>query len=195
MEIKKENAIVAYNAANEDTKKVLLSLLPELEEEIRPKDITERVKTFEDACRELGGSHLFVLHYRANFNEDGCWTDKVHVSDLEAFLKLRIICAALNEGWEPQFTKGEKRWYPWFTLWTKEEQLYMSDEWKAARHFITIDGYTGDYVGLAYALLICSPLPTSAYFSSRLCLKSEALATYCGKQFISLWADFNLIRK
>ena len=54
MEIKKENALAAYSAANEDTKKVLLSLLPELKEEIRSKDITKRVKTFEDACRELG---------------------------------------------------------------------------------------------------------------------------------------------
>lgn len=189
MEIKKENAIVAYNAANEDTRKVLLSLLPELEEEIRHKNITERVKTFEDACRELGVGHPFVCAYYCFDDIDEC------NNDIAAFLKLRIICAALNEGWEPQFTKNEERWYPWFTLWTKEEQLDMSDEWKAARHFITIDGYTGDYVGLAYALLICSPLPTSVYFSSRLCLKSEALATYCGKQFISLWADFNLIRK
>ena len=98
MEIKKENALAAYNAADENTKKVLLSLLPELKEAIKPKDITERVKTFEDACRELGNSHPLVLHYRANFNADGCWTDKVHASDFEAFLKLRIVCAALNEG-------------------------------------------------------------------------------------------------
>ena len=63
MEIKKENAIAAYSAANEDTKKVLLSLLPELEEAVRPKDITKRVKTFEDACCELGNEHPFILAY------------------------------------------------------------------------------------------------------------------------------------
>lgn len=63
MEIKKENAIAAYNAADQSTKKVLLSLLPELKEEIRSNDITKRVKTFEDACRELGNKHPFVLAY------------------------------------------------------------------------------------------------------------------------------------
>ena len=38
-------------------------------------------------------------------------------------------------------------------------------------------------------------LTTSAVFDSRLCFKSEALATYCGQQFIKLWADFNMIKK
>lgn len=40
-----------------------------------------------------------------------------------------------------------------------------------------------------------APSNTRANIGSRLCLKSEALATYCGKQFIRLWADFNLIIK
>lgn len=195
MEIKKENAIAAYNAADENTKKVFLSLLPELEEAIKPKDITERVKTFEDACRELGENHLFVLHYRFNHSKDSCWTDKVHASDLEAFLKLRIICAALNEGWEPQFTEDEWRWYPCFTLWTEEELSEKSDEWKADRHLISTGDYSGDYAGFAYADSSDAPSDSYPNVSSRLCLKSEALATYCGKQFISLWADFNLIRK
>lgn len=38
MEIKKKNAIVAYNAADENTKKLLLSLLPELEEVVQGKN-------------------------------------------------------------------------------------------------------------------------------------------------------------
>ena len=195
MEIKKENAIAAYNAADENTKKVLLSLLPELEEAIKPKDITERVKTFEDACRELGENHPFVLHYRFNHSKDSCWTDKVHASDLEAFLKLRIVCAALNEGWKPQFTENEWRWYPWFTLWTEEELSEKSDEWKAHRHVISTCDYAGYYAGFACARSSYAPSGITANIDSHLCLKSEALATYCGKQFIELWADFNLIRK
>ena len=195
MEIKKENAIAAYNAADESTKQVFLSLLPELREAIKPKDITERVKTFEDACRELGENHLFVLHYRFNHSKDSCWTDKAHASDFEAFLKLRIVCAALNEGWEPQFTEGEERWYPWFTLLSGEELPRMIDEWKADRHLISIDDYSGDFAGLAFEVSHYAPLNTAARIGSRLCLKSRNLADYCGKQFISLWADFNLIRK
>ena len=30
----------------------------------KPKDITERIKTFEDACNELGEEHQYVKAYR-----------------------------------------------------------------------------------------------------------------------------------
>lgn len=195
MEIKKEDAIAAYNAADENTKKVLLTLLPELNETVNRKDITERVKTFEDAVEVLGKDHPLVLHYSFNFNEEGDWNDDGYMNDFEAYLKLRIICAALNEGWEPEFTRGEKRWYPWFTLWTEEELSHMSAEWKADRHLISIDDYSDGYEGFASADSSYIPSITDSTLGSRLCLKSEALATYCGKQFINLWADFNLIRK
>lgn len=110
-------------------------------------------------------------------------------------MKLRIIAAALNEGWEPQFTEDEWRWYPWFTLWTEEELSEKSEEWKADRHLISTGDYSGDFAGFAYAYSTNAPSYTSAAVGSRLCFKSEALATYCGKQFISLWADFNMIKK
>ena len=81
---------------------------------IEPVDVRERVKTFEDACRELGEHHPFVKE----FNDICCDIrpmDKGGLTkDLFAYLRLRIIMAALNEGWEPQFTKDETRYYPWF---------------------------------------------------------------------------------
>ena len=110
-------------------------------------------------------------------------------------MKLRIIAAALDEGWKPQFTEDEWRWYPWFTLWTEEELSEKSDEWKADRHLISTGDYSGSLAGFASAYSHCAPSLTHANFGSRLCFKSEALATYCGKQFISLWADFNMIKK
>ena len=191
MEIKKENAIAAYNAADENTKQVLLSLLPELEEAIKPKDITERVKTFEDACRELGENHPFIMQYRYNYNRTSFWGCNTEATDLGAFLKLRIICAALNEGWEPQFTENEERWYPWFTLWKGKELSEKSVEWKAGRHLVS----TCDYVGYTFAYSCHAPSDAAGNLGSYLCLKSEVLATYCGKQFVGLWAGFNLIRK
>ena len=55
MEIKKENVLAAYETARkagaDSTMKVLEALFGE--DTFKPKDITERVKTFEDACREL----------------------------------------------------------------------------------------------------------------------------------------------
>lgn len=197
MEIKIENAKAALKTADESVKKVLLALLPELKETEAQTDanrpITERVKTFEDACRELGEDHLFVLAYQNTNLRDPEVAEENR--DILAYMKLRIIAAALNEGWEPQFTEDEWRWYPWFTLWTEEELSEKSDEWKADRHLISTGDYSGDYAGFADAYSLSAPSYTNSNFVSRLCFKSEALATYCGKQFISLWADFNLIKK
>lgn len=197
MEIKIENAKAALKTADESVKKVLLALLPELKETEAQTDanrpITERVKIFEDACRELGEDHPFVLAYQNTNLRDPEVAEENR--DILAYMKLRIIAAALNEGWEPQFTEDEWRWYPWFTLWTEEELSEKSDEWKADRHLISTGDYSGDYAGFAAAYSSDAPSDTLANFGSRLCFKSEALATYCGKQFISLWADFNLIKK
>lgn len=188
MEIKIENAKAALKTADESVKKVLLALLPELKETeaqtAANRPITERVKTFEDACRETG---VDPERYEDKFADAP--------ADVIAFLKLRVITAALNEGWEPQFTEDEWRWYPWFTLWTEEELSEKSEEWKADRHLISTGDYSGDFAGFAFAGSGGAPSHTSSNVGSRLCFKSEALATYCGKQFISLWADFNLIKK
>ena len=163
------------------------------EETFKPKDIMERVKTFEDACRELGEDHPFVRSYNGYANN--IHENNKNDTDILAYLKLRIICAALNEGWEPQFTEDEWRYYPWFTLWTEDELSEKSDEWKTDRHLISTGEYQTDYAGLVYAVSSYAPSFTYANVGSRLCLKSDTLAVYCGKQFINIWADFCLIRK
>ena len=156
------------------------------EDTFKPKDIMERVKTFEDACHELG------------IEPDKWLQDKAELGfepDVIAYMKLRIICKALNEGWEPQFTEDEWRYYPWFTLWTEDELSEKSDEWKTDRHLISTGEYQTDYAGLVFAYSHDAPSNTYAPIGSRLCLKSDTLAVYCGKQFINIWADFCLIRK
>ena len=158
------------------------------------KDITERIKTFEDACEKLGNEHPFVRAYKgyANYISEENKNDV----DIIAYLKLRIIVAALNEGWKPKFTEDEQRWYPWHYLWTESELAKKSDNWKADRHLIMIGNkYQSEYAGLTFAHSDYAPSATYTYFGSRLCLKSEALATYCGKQFIDLWAAFLLTPK
>ena len=198
MEIKIENAKAAFNTADESVKKVILALLPELKETeaqtAANRPITERVKTFEDACRELGTDHPFVLAYQNTNLRDPEVAEENR--DILAYMKLRIIAAALNEGWQPEFTEDEWRWYPWFCLWTEEELSEKDDEWKADHALISTEDYSGgSFAGFACAGSNYAPSDTYAYIGSRLCFKSEALATYCGKQFISLWADFNLIKK
>lgn len=183
--ISESDVFDAYKNGTQEVKKLLEKLFGE--DTFKPKDITERVKTFEDACIELGRENCLVQDYLST-------TDKTS-SDLLAYIKLRIICAALNEGWKPQFTENEKRYHPWFILWTKDELLDKSDEWKTTRHLISTDKYQTDYVGFTFADADYVPSPTYTYVGSCLCLKSATLARYCGKQFIDLWVDFSLIRE
>lgn len=117
------------------------------EDTFKPKDITERVKTFEDACRELGEEHPFVSAYTA-------WIKHEEFDDQEdilAYMKLRIICAALNEGWEPQFTEDEWRYYPWYWLYTQKEIKDMDEDEKTDRRLMSTGDYQTGYAGLAYA--------------------------------------------
>lgn len=61
-----------------------------------PKDIKDRVKTFEDAISILGNDNQAVIDYYVIAN-------KTCTEDILAFGKLRVIVEALNEGWKPTF--------------------------------------------------------------------------------------------
>lgn len=168
----------------------VLTLVDETPKDNRP--VTERIKTFHDAYCELGNEHPFVISYEKYVN-----TASGEEADVIAYLKLRIIAAALNEGWEPKFTEDETRYYPWFTLWTEEELAQKSEEWKK-EHSLWLfggDSYYGSACGLAYSHSALAWSSSYAGISARLAVKSEELAVYFGKQFIEIWADYVLIRK
>lgn len=157
------------------------------------RPITERVKTFEDALEVLGDGHIFVQQWWACAN--GMENECRYNADLYAYLKLRIITAALNEGWEPRFTEGEWRHYPWFILYTQKEWNELNEETKKCGVLFGGDAGNGAYAGFVAALSSNAPSPAYASFGARLCFKSEELAKYAGRQFADLYADFYLIRK
>ena len=178
--IQKENVLRAYQQATLEQKALLENIFGK--DMFQVKDIRERVKTFEDAMLVLGENHPLVIQYKEiydNFLENGA----DGVKDIVAYLKLRIISAALNEVWKPLFTEYEERWYPWFNLWTKEELKDKSDEWKA-------DNKLWLFGGSVFAFTYAVWSPDDAQTSARLAVKSEELAEYFGKQFIDIWADF-----
>lgn len=189
MEIKKENLVAAYNTADESGKKMLQALFPEAQFETPQtadnRPVTERIKTFADAAKAVG------------INDPEDWEDGY--SDVEpdilAYFKLRIIVQALNEGWKPQFTTEEWRYYPWFWLYTEQEIEDMDEDEKNDRRMMNTGDYVTDYAGFACAGSGDVPSDTYASIGSRLCLKTPELATYCGKQFIGIWADYLLTRK
>ena len=162
----------------------VLTLVDESQKDNRP--VTERIKTFEDACEELGAEHPLVK----------LWTDYPYIGlnsqseDVVAYMKLRIICAALNEGWKPQFTKDECRYFPWFVLYTQEEIDGMNEDEKSRvvyRSYNSAFALGGVVCANAYHVASFA----SACIGSRLAFKSRELAIYAGKQFIELYADLN----
>jgi len=153
------------------------------------RPITERVKTFEDACKELGEDHKLVKQFKAI--EDAIAED----TEATAYFKLGIITAALNEGWEPDFTNDkEYRYFPYLCLWTKEELEQKTDKWKDERNLQLWRGggasYSGAYCGLAVAYSDDAWSTADADRSARLAHKTEKLAIYSGKQFTELWANY-----
>lgn len=159
------------------------------EKDNRP--VTERIKTFEDACNELGEDHPMVSVYdalvtRANGEQSLAeWMGK----DVVAFLKLRIITEALNEGWHPKFTEDEYRYYPWFYIYTKEEYDNFSEEEK--RRCVGRASSNADaHGGLVYSSAHNASSYSNASSGVRLAFSTRELAEYAGKQFIGIWADF-----
>lgn len=67
--------------------------------------ITDRVKTYEDACRELSMNPL---------DENKLMKLGLTKHDI-AYQKLVTIAKSLNEGWVPNVCDNSVyRWYPWF---------------------------------------------------------------------------------
>lgn len=148
--------------------------------------VMKRVKTFEDACNELGNEHPYVIQYKEiyeSFLEGG---NKKDIGDLVAYMKLRIVAAALNEGWKPKYTEEEYRWYPWFNLYTKEEVSQMSEEEKNSKKLLILRGECS-MVGVSCSYSGSSDAPFSVPCHS---YKTEELAIYAGQQFIGIYAEF-----
>lgn len=194
--IEKNNLLDAYKNGNADNKKMLENLFGK--EMFRPKNIMERVKTYEDACEVLGISpvlnspNLCICEKHEStgeMHEHFSFRQAIDKHAL-AYLKLCVITAALNEGWTPQFTKDEYRYYPWFWLYTKEEIAKMNKEER--KKVVLFGGMAtyGAHAGFAFAYTHSAPSNTSASVGSRLCFKSSALAKYAGEQFAEIYFAF-----
>lgn len=200
MEIQEKNVILAYSEAEDSGKKLLRTLFPSIDFDAatqpETRSIIERVTTFDEAVEELSRRASDGDELASQLLND--W-EQLHESatpDLVAYIKLRIVCAALNEGWEPEFTEDEERWYQWHYLWTQGEIDRMSDEEKQQRALIGVDNYRQDgWAGFAYSTSDAAPSYSYSDVGSRLCLKDEKTARHAATAFISLWADFKLIRK
>ena len=113
--------------------------------------------------------------------------------DVQAMIKLRIVCAAYNEltidelDQFPKFTTDEYRYYPWFYLYTQEEIDAMTEE---ERSRVLGRSNLNAYAGVAYSYTNNAASNSSTNYGGRLCFKTEKLASECGKRFTKLWGQF-----
>ncbi len=68
------------------------------------QSVIDRIKTYEDACAELGESPI---------DDAACKKLGMNKNDI-AYMKLTQIVRALNEGWVAKVYDSEYRYYPWF---------------------------------------------------------------------------------
>jgi hypothetical protein len=184
----------AYRDAEPSIKKVLRALYGQVvEQDERP--VTERIKTLEDACRELGEQHIYVLQYKTMVDELRAMEQDSDADDIIAFLKLRIITEALNEGWKPSYAADEYRYYPYFYLYTQEE-IDRMDENERAKLVLWGGGANGgSRCGVACGYSDYAFSCSYASFGARLAYKTGELAEYSGKQFTAIWKDFLVHKK
>ena len=129
------------------------------------EEITDRVKTYEDACKVLGVEPINEQNAKAQ----GFRSDEI------ARRKLETIAAALNEGWKPDWNNTDQyKYYPYF---------YIQENAKGKGS-----------AGLSYAATTYAASRTIAYFGSRLCFYASRLARYASNQFTDLYEQI-LIEK
>lgn len=129
------------------------------------EEITDRVKTYEDACKVLGVEPINEQNAKAQ----GFRSDEI------ARRKLETIAAALNEGWKPDWNNTDQyKYYPYF---------YIQENAKGKGS-----------AGLSCATTSYAAARTVAYVGSRLCFYASRLARYASNQFTDLYEQI-LIEK
>lgn len=189
MDFTKEQKDAAYKAAEKnDIKGVLTAIFGDTQEKDN-RPVIERVKTFEDAVKELGDNHPLVNIYDTITNE----YSEDEMKPVVDYIKVCIIVAALNEGWVPQFVDGEERWYPWFWLYTNKEMAEMDEAKRATCRVVgRADNCANALGGLAFANADFASSHSSTYYGVRLAFRTEELAEYAGKQFIEEYYQLNV---
>lgn len=104
LQISEANARKLYKTATSEFKQTLEDTFGK---EFFTQSITERVKTYEDACTELGTEPINEkVMLTAGFTEDEI-----------VYRKLKTITKVLNEGWYPNWSDtNEYKWIPWFRV-------------------------------------------------------------------------------
>lgn len=194
IEFSDEQLVALYRTGGDEARKAIKEALGDEFSKTIP--VTSRVQTFDDAVRELGEDHPAVKAWRSIKYGYAVSDTDPETADIMAYATLRVITEALNEGWKPQFTEGERRWYAWYDFLSKEDVEEMSDEEKEERRVVGRASVNANaHGGLVYSDANYVSTNSVTYFGSRLAFKNEELAEYAAKQFGDIYADFCFIPK
>ena len=113
------------------------------------------IKTYEDACEALG------LDAKDQFMIDA-------TPDEKAYIKLKIIIQAINQGWTPDWSNSSQYKYsPWFDLSS----------------------------GFGFSRSVWHYSCAAADVGSRLCFESKEKSDYTATQFFDVYKEFLTITK
>lgn len=143
----------------------------------KTKKITDRVKSYEDACKELGIESM---------NFDGLTKDEI------AYRKLKVIAKALRGGRFPDIEKEEWVYYPVFFVYSKTELDSMSEKEIQEKQITRFGGLAnyGAHACWRYAITTNRFSFACATHGFRLCVFSREDAKYFGRQFIDIWGEY-----
>lgn len=121
--------------------------------------ITEKIKNFDD-----------VLNYHNISTEDFEKKVKDLSNDEKAYVQLKHIVSALNEGWTPDWENyDEWKHYPWFD---------MDDSSSSGR----------------FSFFCSDDQSALSIVGSRLCYKSRDLCRYAVETFLEIYKEFFTIK-
>ncbi len=124
------------------------------------------IKTYEDACKKLGVDPNALPEVSLLPVKDQ--------APVIAHYKLIKIAEALNNGWQPDWTKSsEYKYFPYFVI--KKDKEHPS--------------------GFGFSFTSYADWRAFAHVGSRLCFKSSDMALYAGEQFADLYKEYFLINK
>ncbi|MCQ2067531.1 MAG: hypothetical protein MJY68_00285 [Bacteroidaceae bacterium] len=148
-------------------------------------NITERIKTFDDALAALPAEHPMVRNWTAMRGLEDKFSP-----NLAAYAKLCIIVAALNEDWELHWGSDQVYYYPWFYIYSKAEVETMMQDRKDKLVLLGGNAGDGSYCGLGFDSSDIAWSSADAGVGSRLAFRSSGLARYCAEQFLDIWAQY-----
>ena len=104
LQINEKDAKKLYRTASEELKKIFEDTFGK---DFLSDKVTDRIKTYEDACRELNEDPINESEMRRM----GFTNDEI------SYRKIKTITEALNEGWKADWEdENQKKWVPWFRV-------------------------------------------------------------------------------